>query len=65
MKKSENFVYNNMLSENSIKRKISNDMRPSIENVKKKDKSNTVDNNNNTEKKNIKEKIACCFFFKK
>ena len=56
MKKSENFVYNNMLRANSIKRKISNDMRPSIENVKKKDKSNTVDNNNNTEKKNIKEK---------
>ena len=40
MKKSENFVYNNMLRANSIKRKISNDMRPSIENVKKKDKSN-------------------------
>ena len=65
MKKSENFVYNNMLRANSIKRKISNDMRPSIENVKKKDKSNTVDNNNNTEKKNIKEKIDCYFIFKK
>lgn len=64
MKKSDNFVYNNMLRANSIKRKISNDMRPSIENVKKREKSQTVDNNN-TEKKNIKEKIACCFFFKK
>lgn len=60
-KKNDNFVYNNMLRANSIKRKISNEMKHSIERIKKKDK--TVDNNN-IDKKNNKEKIACCFFFK-
>lgn len=65
-KKPSDFVYN-MLRANSIKNRITNNMKiPSTENIKKisKNANNNSSIENNNSKKNIKEKISCCFFFK-